>query len=209
MTRRPLVPNPCHEDWDLLSPEDRGHFCTVCETKVWDLSGLTKEEAEAFLRAREGEDLCVSYRENSAGEVVHRPSPIVPLGRLVRRLPAAAGLSLALAACSPGDSGAQQEADSTREAKPATETAPEPEPEPEVSPEAEPEAEPESEVEPVAEPESEAEPEAEQDPKPEPEPKPRPDDELHVKGKWAPADALDDEGEDPPIKKGKVAPLEP
>jgi hypothetical protein len=183
---RPLVPNPCHEDWDKLTPEERGHFCTVCQTKVWDLSSLTKEEAEEFLRETEG-DLCVSYEEKG-GEVVHREAPVVPLGRLVRRLPAAAGFSLALAACTPSGQDAKP-ADGGNEAQ--TEPAqPKPEPE-EVNPE-------------EPKPDEEAPTTAVDAPEPLPEPE-----EQHVKGKWVrPEDESNEKPvkpDKPMIKKGKVA----
>lgn len=195
--RRPLVPKPCHEDWDKLTPVERGHFCTVCETKVWDLSSLTKEEADEFLRSTEG-DLCVSYKERTDGEVVHREAPVVPLSRLVRRLPAAASFSLALAACTPSGQadGKDAQQDATHEAKPK----------PEADQDAKPEVDEEAPTTAVDE--------------PEPEPKPDPD-VRHVKGKWAAPDDPEDErkpepeeekptteqdrGPKPHIKKGKVA----
>lgn len=195
--RRPLVPNPCHEDWDKLTPEERGHFCTVCETKVWDLSALTRAEAEEFLRSTEG-DLCVSYRERANGEVVHRDAPVVPLSRLMKRLPAAAGFSLALAACTPTGSGADG-ADTAEVAKP------DPKPDPKLV-----------DDEHAKPPDDEEAPTTAVD---EPPPPPDPE-EQHVKGKWAPPDEdapegkkpeepepeVDrDRGPKPHVKKGKVA----
>jgi len=97
--KHPLVPKPCPEDWDQLTPTEQGHHCQTCKTKVWDISSMTRGQAEAFL-ARHTDHLCVSYRERSNGEIVYAPEPVVPAGRLTRLLPAAAaGLSLALAAC--------------------------------------------------------------------------------------------------------------
>ena len=104
MRARSPVPNPCPESWDALTPEERGHFCATCQTKVWDLSSMTKAEADALVQELDG-DLCVSYRERADGSVAHRPEPLVPLARLRARLPAAAGLSLMLAACTPSTGG--------------------------------------------------------------------------------------------------------
>lgn len=187
--KRPLVPKPCLEDWDKLTPEARGHFCTVCETKVWNLSDLTKEEAEAFLRERAGEDLCVSYREDDDGRVLHREPAVVPAARLVRRFPAAAGLSLALAACTPK----------------ADAPPPKEEPTAQTEPEAEPETKPEAEAEAPSETGSAAgDTEGDTgDGPPPPEPT-KPDDERdHVKGKWVPAEEPPPNLREP--KKGKVA----
>lgn len=176
-SKRPLVPNPCHEDWDKLTPEERGHFCTVCETKVWDLSSLTREEAAEFLHDTEG-DLCVSYWERQNGEVIHREAPVVPLSRLVRRLPAAAGFSLALAACTP--TGQAPETEGANEQPQSEPAEPEPTPEPEPDDEQKP---PEEKPPPVDDP-----------------------GEKHVKGKWVAEDPpVEGKGPKPHIKKGKVA----
>lgn len=97
-----LVPNPCHEDWGQMSPNERGNFCRVCTTQVHDLGQLTHAEAEALLSER-GEHLCVSYNETDDGSVRFKDGNLVPLARLVRKLPRVAGLTLALAACDPGN----------------------------------------------------------------------------------------------------------
>lgn len=212
--RASLVPRPCLEDWNQLTPEARGHHCQVCSTKVWNLSSLTEDEARAFLEARRGEDLCVSYRERADGSIVHRAPPfvppVVPLSRLVRRLPAAAGLSLALAGCTPAS-------------KPAdAEVAPDPGP-PMASAD-EGEAPPEPDEEPAHaetgdlrdEPAPTTANPDDLEPPPDAKPNPKPDPhDVHVKGKWVPAEELeedtktpDDRPRKPEVKKGKVQRIE-
>ena len=175
---RNLVPVPCPEDWDRLSPEERGHFCATCQTKVWDISSMTKAEADTLVREQAG-DLCVSYRERADGSVIYKPEPVVPAQRLLRRLPAAAGLSLMLAACTPtsGEKDAGPSEDKPAAAEPAAPT-----------PEAQPEPKPEADAPTEAKPEAEATPE---DP---PAPAELPPERM-VKGKWAPPE---DEGPEDP-----------
>lgn len=199
---RTLVPRPCHEDWDKLTPEQRGHHCTVCETKVWDLSSLTEAQAKAFLRARAGEDLCVSYHERPDGTVIHRPTPVVPLQRLMRRLPAAAGLSLALAGCAPnGDATGGEPKAQTEPTASADGGTPAPTPSAAETGEALPEPAPTT-----AHPE-EVDPTLVPEPPPDPDTKPDPD-VRHIKGKWAtPEDERKDTAPKPDEhekKKGKV-----
>ena len=99
------IPEPCAEDWDQMTPGERGRFCASCQKTVHDLSAMTRDEARELL-ARDG-DMCVSYL--SRGDAVMFAAPkVVPLARLTRRrLPqvAAAGLTLALAACTPHGEG--------------------------------------------------------------------------------------------------------
>lgn len=94
------IPEPCSEDWDSMTPNERGRYCDSCRKTVHDLSGMTEADARRVL---EEDDVCVTFEVNERGLVLFEPAPIVPLSRLTRKLPAvaAAGLSLALAACAP------------------------------------------------------------------------------------------------------------
>ena len=84
-----------------MTPEQRGRFCGACQKKVHDLSAMSESDAETLLSS--GQDICVSYLSDAAGEVRFRPQQVVPTSRLLRRasVATAAGLSLALAACAP------------------------------------------------------------------------------------------------------------
>ena len=108
----PII-RPCPVEFEAedFGSERRRFFCDHCDKNVHVLSNMTRREAEAFVEASRGEDLCVSYLRDEEGEIQFAPEPkafsqgsIVPLSRL-RRSPrtaaAAAGLALALAACTP------------------------------------------------------------------------------------------------------------
>lgn len=99
------IPEPCNEDWGRMTPKQRGRFCGACQKKVHDLSAMSEKDAENILQS--GGDICVSYLSDKAGAVQFQPQRIVPVGRLFRRASAtaAAGLSIALAACAPHGEG--------------------------------------------------------------------------------------------------------
>lgn len=99
------IPEPCNEDWGRMTPEQRGRFCGACQKKVHDLSAMSEQEAKTMLES--DADICVSYLSDKTGAVQFQPERIVPVGRLFRRASAtaAAGLSLALAACAPHGGG--------------------------------------------------------------------------------------------------------
>ena len=106
------IPEPCHEDWGRMTPKQRGRFCGACQKKVHDLSAMSQSDAKRILDS--GGDICVSYLSDHAGVVQFQPERIVPVGRLFRRASAtaAAGLSIALAACAPhGDGPSLDDAD--------------------------------------------------------------------------------------------------
>lgn len=57
---RAKIATPCTADWDGMVGDDHVRFCSSCEKNVYDLSALTSADAEALLRAKEG-NLCAIY----------------------------------------------------------------------------------------------------------------------------------------------------
>jgi hypothetical protein len=96
----------CPQDLSVM-PRVEGHIhCLSCERSVYDLSSMTQPEAQALLKAYEGEPLCVQYLCEPDGAMVFsdNQAPHVRLFRQVeglQRLMAAALLAapLLLAGC--------------------------------------------------------------------------------------------------------------
>lgn len=57
-----------------MKGDDRSRYCTDCKLNVYNLSGMTREEAEAFLRKSEGR-LCVRYYRRADGKIMTRDCP--------------------------------------------------------------------------------------------------------------------------------------
>lgn len=38
------IPEPCHEDWNLMTPKDKGRHCKLCEKTVYDFTDKTDEQ---------------------------------------------------------------------------------------------------------------------------------------------------------------------
>jgi hypothetical protein len=89
-----------------MSGDDRVRFCGECRLNVYNLSAMSRPEAEALLRAKEGR-LCVRFYVRRDGTVLTRDCPrglaAVRRGtvRLAARLAAAAVLLLSLALLAP------------------------------------------------------------------------------------------------------------
>lgn len=68
---------------------ERGRFCHGCDKKVHDLSSMTEPEAKSVLNLHAGKRICVSYAQDSGGNIRFRKPAAV------------AAFALAVAACTP------------------------------------------------------------------------------------------------------------
>ncbi|HEY6190241.1 MAG TPA: hypothetical protein VIW80_21495 [Pyrinomonadaceae bacterium] len=78
------VAAPCSADWDAMIGDDRARFCGQCKLNVYNLSGMTRREAEALIAGSEGR-LCVRFYRRADGTILTENCPI-GLRALKRRL---------------------------------------------------------------------------------------------------------------------------
>lgn len=99
------IDSPCHESWDAMSGADTSRFCGVCQKDVHNLSAMRHEQAQALLRDKAGQHLCVRYTAESDGTLRFRD--LVPRASLTRKAVRAAFAATMLAACAPHEGPAQ------------------------------------------------------------------------------------------------------
>lgn len=78
------IASPCSQDWNEMIGTDRKRFCGDCKLNVYNLSDMTKEEAERLLVNAEGR-LCVRFYRRADGTVLTKDCP-VGWARVKRRL---------------------------------------------------------------------------------------------------------------------------
>jgi hypothetical protein len=86
------VAAPCRADWEKMVGDERMRYCGECSLHVYNLSGMTKREAEALIANAEGR-LCVRFYRRADGTVLTRNCP-VGLRALKRRVSRVAGATL-------------------------------------------------------------------------------------------------------------------
>jgi hypothetical protein len=69
------VASPCTVDWEGMTGDARVRHCGSCRLNVYNLSEMTRAEAESLVRNREGR-LCVRFYRRADGTVITRDCPV-------------------------------------------------------------------------------------------------------------------------------------
>ena len=88
------IASPCPITWEQMVGDDNVRFCNHCRLNVYNLSELSKDEAEALLASTEGR-LCARLYRRSDGTVITNDCP-VGLQALRRRMARTAAAVFAL-----------------------------------------------------------------------------------------------------------------
>src|SRR6266403_1873348 len=69
------VAAPCKADWDQMIGSEQMRFCGQCSLNVYNLSGMTRDEAESLIARNEGR-LCVRFYRRADGSIITRDCPV-------------------------------------------------------------------------------------------------------------------------------------
>ena len=92
------VASPCKADWNEMLGDERVRFCLSCEKSVYNLSSMAKDDAEALLRERLGDDLCVRFFQRADGTILTQDCPVGVKKKRTKRLVLAVAGAGAMAA---------------------------------------------------------------------------------------------------------------
>ena len=68
------VATPCDADWAAMKGDERVRHCGDCRLNVYNLSAMTRQEAEDLLRVKEG-GLCIGYYRRADGMMLTQDCP--------------------------------------------------------------------------------------------------------------------------------------
>lgn len=77
------IASPCDVGWVNMKGDDRVRFCDRCGMNVYNLSALTRKDAEDLIRSKEGR-MCVSIFRRTDGTILTADCPVG--ARLGRRM---------------------------------------------------------------------------------------------------------------------------
>ena len=92
------VASPCKADWNEMLGDERVRFCLSCEKDVYNLSSMAKDDAEALLRERLGDDLCVRFYQRADGTILTQDCPVGVKKKRTKKLALAVAGAGAMAA---------------------------------------------------------------------------------------------------------------
>ena len=62
-----LMDNPCSEDWEKMTPSEKGRFCGKCQTEVVDFTKMHRDQVVDYLLNKTNQDTCGRYKNHQLG----------------------------------------------------------------------------------------------------------------------------------------------
>lgn len=69
------IASPCNADWDQMIGNERVRFCGQCTLNVYNLSSMSRREAEQLIEHNEGR-LCIRYYKRADGSIITKNCPV-------------------------------------------------------------------------------------------------------------------------------------
>ncbi|MBF4514828.1 hypothetical protein IRZ71_00640 [Flavobacterium sp. ANB] len=58
------IPEPCHEDWNKMTPDENGRFCLSCSKAVVDFTAMLPNEIQHFFIQNQNKNVCGRFRKS-------------------------------------------------------------------------------------------------------------------------------------------------
>ncbi len=91
------IATPCQARWDDMIGDDKVRFCGKCQKDVFNLSAMTRDDAETLLREK-GDSMCARLYRRADGTVLTADCPVGVRAKRVRRLAMVVGGGMAAGA---------------------------------------------------------------------------------------------------------------
>lgn len=63
------IPEPCHENWNKMTPNENGSFCLSCSKSVIDFTSMLPDEIQQFFVPNQSEKICKRFRKSQLESV--------------------------------------------------------------------------------------------------------------------------------------------
>lgn len=72
------IPEPCHENWDTMTPKDNGRFCMSCSKTVVDFTTMLPDEVQHFFVQNQNTNICGRFKKSQLDTItIQIPSQVL------------------------------------------------------------------------------------------------------------------------------------
>jgi hypothetical protein len=72
------IAEPCHENWDKMTPVDKGRFCDSCQKQVTDFSNMSDREIAQFFKKPSTGSVCGRFMQDQLDRDIEIPKKRMP-----------------------------------------------------------------------------------------------------------------------------------
>lgn len=72
------IPTPCNENWDNMTPVEKGRFCGSCQKQVVDFSKMSDREVAMFFKKPSTGSVCGRFMEEQLNRDIEIPKKRIP-----------------------------------------------------------------------------------------------------------------------------------
>jgi hypothetical protein len=71
------INEPCHEDWNLMSPSEQGRYCGMCQKSVVDFTNMTDTQLSNYFKLNTG-NTCGRFYDDQLNHPIAAPTKTIP-----------------------------------------------------------------------------------------------------------------------------------
>jgi hypothetical protein len=72
------IPEPCHENWDEMTPNENGRFCMSCSKTVIDFTTMLPQEIQHFFIQNQNKKICGRFKKSQLDSItIQIPSQVL------------------------------------------------------------------------------------------------------------------------------------
>lgn len=64
------IPQPCHEDWNKMNPNEQGRHCNSCAKTVVDFTNMSDDDVKNFFLNKTTERVCGRFKQKQLQQIV-------------------------------------------------------------------------------------------------------------------------------------------
>ncbi|MBL4907725.1 MAG: energy transducer TonB [Sneathiella sp.] len=63
------IPKPCHEDWNTMTPKEKGRFCNSCSKTVIDFTKMDVDAIQEFIHNNQHKKICGHFKQKQLDSI--------------------------------------------------------------------------------------------------------------------------------------------